>query len=1412
MAKRKIPSQAASGAETFNDFLVGRQLTDGSSALTNNVFALDKVIPQKDSKNFKTNPFSEFLTLETLKDDESVNLINTSSKRKTNEVRFKSNKKYGDKSLFGSLKSRISVSITKIIETFPGAISIVQNSPIGTSPFNVDNIIYDDSLNVTTFNIERSKLFNPFELVLIEPNSVIKPENENELRNFYSSFKQYVLEVEKETYPIIEYTQPNNLNVIEIRVFGKPFSGSTYSDNILIRPNDGIVEEFFLGLDDLEESLLNRETSPIYTSSFKVPKDSLEGNKTSLVDVSFSWPVASDNYNIQIIGIDFDTYVLRLKDVADEIDNFKSNLTVRFLAAPQLFEFDTEDKRAESVFQLYGQSFDRVKKYIDNIAFMRNVSYDKINNVPDVLLKNLAENLGLSTINLFDQKKLDEILYGRIESNYDGIPTGTNLIEAEYEFYRRLLVNLAYIYKSKGTRSSIDFFLKFLGAPEPLIKIDEYIYKVTSIPASFDLEKDIYDVIQGNKVFKYGIFNETNFTYEQVSFTASTTYNREGYPVDEITGLPRRAFNETENIFFQKGAGWYDETLSHRSPLVLDNENSSLTGRTKTIITKNKAYSYGEEYFDQFRTLPGLDTGYNLELSIDNSKGQQIEDNSLLILNRKNIGVYISPARGVDYDIYRQTRELEISFGTNTLPPQTGKTFVEFLDTFIHTLVTNSNKIRYKKNYIQLEDVYRDYLSQTTGFTPYHQIDVTEFIDRVSPYWMQLVEQIVPSTTLWTGGNLIENNVFGRPKFHYKYDCQPLQFVEDLYPNFETIIHDDLINILGEESNFRALLNLTGVTYYPIIEIDGVIYGGPEYDNLTQSMYVTVSGTTNTSNSAKLFNPQTLTGCTSGVTNNDVTNLSLICDYKDYLSPDTEKIKELWVESLTELISSIVEIRNSAGYEPYEPFTGTTGQTYYTEEIPLIKFETYLDENGIEKVRFSSVKLGPNQCSVTNYFDYRFEADYDIIKNTNGISVHVYSDNQSFCDTPSGCTLITDLFIEVIGYKTGVQKDSDWPFYIYANCLSGYNQNADVYIEQVSDCVFKLTGVTESDVFDFIITDAANKEVKFKIEGLRAKVEHDPCPEPNGKSHVEIFDIISYQGNDTNIISLTSKATYCDNYTGYTIQPKVEYRSIFNYGLKCDTTVLSVDGNLTINQDTTYEDIQNYISGGTITQKNVCDLLIGDFILSAQLLPCNQISHQQIVNANETGYSFTFNYNKIEITSIECLGSVKKSIITGQTSTGDFEVFEVLPTTQLRVYTNKIVENFGTPINSTYYFDDRFPEELQLKPNNIIEPCCSHPKELYKNGDFLINQYGELLEVIDVDLDYCESNLYYNMNFKLGNNPLDTQRLVVFNGNNTQQLLLSHDYNVHPNISFNLGQYYIDENWCPDEPTNEELTSSIFDC
>ena len=789
----KVPSEAASGVETFSDKLVGTQITDGTSQLTNTNFDINRVIPEKDSKDFKSQPFSDFLTLKDLKEELSAATTQNGRAKKKEKIKFKGGINDAGKSLYGSLKQRLQVSISNIITNFPAAILVDKDSPIKSIDVTLSGITYSESAKTTEFYIQKSILFNPFDITLIKPLSNTLPNVDNTIRNFYSSYTKYVLVYNNLTYDIVSYTEPNALNLIKLKVKGKPFTGLTINDSVLIRPNDGITEEFFSGLDELETLLLNRETNPKYQASFKVPKDSLDETKTEIVNVYVNWPTTKDGWNLQIVGIDYADYISQLSSLGDEIDDYKSNLIVRFLTAPQLFEFDTDDQKAQSIFQLYGQSFDRVKKYIDNVAHMRNVSYDGINNIPDVLLKNLSQTLGLSTINLFDEKSLEDTLYTRQNSVFDGLLVGKTLIEAEYEFYRRLLVNLNYLYKSKGTRVSIEFFLKFLGAPEPMIKIDEYIYNVTTLPNNPNLENDLYEVMQGTKVdtvitgttavtgsiFTYYSGGTTGltsgYTFATGSVTSSSTLSRDEYPIDE-NGLPRKITNLSSDIFFQKGSGWNDLTLEHRSSTIIDTDLSSgsfvngvfqLTGRTKTIKTKSKDYTYGEEYFDNFRTLPGLDYGFKIEGSIDNKKASVVtdDDSSKLILNRKNINIYLSPSQTIDYDVYRRSRNNSKTFGN--LTPQTGVTFEEFLISSLSKIITNSNSVKFSKSYSGLTNVFYDYTTNT-GFTPYNFTSVNEFINKMSPSWLKVVEQFVPSTTLWTGGNLIGNNIFNRSKYDYR--------------------------------------------------------------------------------------------------------------------------------------------------------------------------------------------------------------------------------------------------------------------------------------------------------------------------------------------------------------------------------------------------------------------------------------------------------------------------------------------------------------------------------------------------------------------------------------------------------------------------------------------------------------------
>ena len=903
MAKYRVPSQAANGSQTFSDNLVGRQITDGSSQLTNTNFDLYRVKSEKDDKDFKTSSFSNFITLD------DIGLMAETD----NTIKFNGDKNDASKSLFGSLKQRINVSITKIINNYPSAIYADKTVINKTEPYTAFNIVYNNILKTTDFDVEQSTFYNPFDILFTQPNSNTQPEFINENRNIFSQYQNYVLEYNKVKYNILNYS--NEDNIITFKVSGNPFSGVTeINENYLIKPNDGICEEFFDKLDDLESSLMNRETNPKFEVTFKVVRESISENGKDLVDYKLNWPIAKDGWNIQIVGIDFSLFLSKLNDISDEIDDYKSNLIIRFLTAPQLYEFDTEDKYAESIFQLYGQNFDRVKKFIDNIAYMRNVTYDSINNLPNKLLKNLSNNLGFNSVNLFDEKSLNDILYTRQDSAYEGITVGKNLVESEYEFYRRLITNLIHIYKSKGTRKSLEFFLKFIGAPEPMIKINEYVYKVKSLPNISTFEDNIYDIIEGtntDETITGHTFNSTQYLYLTGLTTNITTLIRSEYPINS-DGFPQKIESEANNIFFQKGSGWYNDTLEHRSPLVIDYENSILTGRSKTTKTKNKPHTFGEDYFDLYRNFSGLNYGFDLMSEVDNLKINSINDenNSKLTLNRKNINVFLSSTQAIEYDIYRQSRNLEVSFGR--LEPQSNVSFAEFIDNALNKILTNSNTVKYNKTYIDLVNVYNEYVNNVT--VPYDFITVNEFINKISPYWVNIVEQFIPASTLWLGGNVIENSKFKRSKYQYKKSCPIFEMVDDRYPNFEEYVNNN-----PTHTSFR---------FYPIFNIDNMVYSG--------STYVT-TGTTviNYTN----LNQQW-----------DTSLVSLINDINTYNGYERDNIGD----------------DNNYGNEIN--YSGITGSTITS---PLISLNYFVNEEGIDKIKFKSFKYGNHSCTVTKNFNFQ---------------------------------------------------------------------------------------------------------------------------------------------------------------------------------------------------------------------------------------------------------------------------------------------------------------------------------------------------------------------------------------------------------------------------------------------------------
>jgi hypothetical protein len=576
--------------------------------------------------------------------------------------------------------------------------------------------------------------------------------------------------------------------------------------------------------------------------------------------------------------------------------------------------------------------------------------------------------LGLDTVNLFDEKSLNDILYTRQDSNYSGVAVGKNLIESEYEFYRRILINLAQLYKSKGTRKTLEFFLKFLGAPEPMIKINEYVYEVTKLPNISTLEDDLYDVINDIKTdFVITGFTESTYTYLTGTTISSSTLTREEYPIDE-NGLPRKAYTSNGNLYFQKGSGWYDITLQHRSPLILDEANSQLTGRLKYTKTKNAPYTYGEDYFDVFRNLPGLDYGFELESKVDNLKikNSSNDQESSLLLNRKNISVYLSPSQTIDYDIWRQSKNGTVNFGE--LTPQTGITFAEFIDNVLSNVIKNSHSVRYEKTYISLEDVYNAYVSSVT-YVPYDFITLNEFVNKMSPYWAQVVEQFIPATTLWTGGNIIENGKLGRSKFKYRKPCQLVEIIDDVYPEmgFRNYVNEIITGDTGFREQFGDVNQNGYIRIFPTFEIDGIKYSGNTSDTST---YVVLSGTT----SSTATSPKRAS-LYCGTAGNALDVGAVGADaYDATYCIDLDALYILWKAAIVGAINYInnnfsLDIDNVGKNTVYGNSIGNSSLTGTTKG-PLLSYEFFTDDNGNEKIKFKSYKYGPNSCTIMNSFNF----------------------------------------------------------------------------------------------------------------------------------------------------------------------------------------------------------------------------------------------------------------------------------------------------------------------------------------------------------------------------------------------------------------------------------------------------------
>jgi hypothetical protein len=817
------PPRPGNGAGTFSDNIVGLQTVEGGG-LTQGNFEFTTGVTEKVNRVFNVGAFSEPMSLDMM----GIDSLEESRRIMATQFRVYPNYDISQVlnfSMYGSLSKRFSVSITRIINYFPASLDVMFNNDDYTTGNTAYDIVYDSQNDETYFKVNVDRINNPLDIdysISAATNLSIREIEASPYRNLYNTYLDYCVSINDNIFEVLSFTPSETLSsgYIQFYVSGAPFgtTATTLNDDFQIRPNDYIVDKVFQeSFDEVEKFLVNRLVRPEYTAVFQVPQQN-EFGQTYTEYKQVTWPKQGP-WNLDIRSFLFDRYLEEIQAIAVNLDSFKTNLISRFLITDSLKEFDTLGQKVEKIFQIYGRSFDQIKQFIDGLAYMNSVNYNPSNDIPSELLVNLARTLGWSSnfSPITNDDFLSSVFGNTSTPTYPGYARALTPTELNYAYYRNLILNASYLFKSKGTRRSIEFLLRLIGAPDSLIEYNEYIY-LADQRINLDQFETQWASISGgtyvNNIPSY-LPGETYKIKGQLytAFTSTATYQDvsirlEDYPMD-AQGYPNAPAN-TETFFFQIGSGWYETTPQHRSPDQVQLTGNVFTGQNYNIQTQLTPFTYGQTYLNRYRDFPYMNEGFKLQKVVDNNKSWLSDDdrirvstqgdynayyyvdNEKLVLNVKNVDIFLNPAQGILYDVWEQSRQydypipetgLTVNYpvpggvdSTYVNPQPKKKTFFEFSQTFWENMINTRNRqyITDGKTggYPTLQSIFWKYIEseQTVGLpnNKYTYQKLIDYVNGIGPYWTKLVEQMVPATTIWNGGVRLENSILNKQKFVYR--------------------------------------------------------------------------------------------------------------------------------------------------------------------------------------------------------------------------------------------------------------------------------------------------------------------------------------------------------------------------------------------------------------------------------------------------------------------------------------------------------------------------------------------------------------------------------------------------------------------------------------------------------------------
>jgi len=156
---------------------------------------------------------------------------------------------------------------------------------------------------------------------------------------------------------------------------------------------------------------------------------------------------------------------------AKEFDKNNSNKLSNNL--PNHIKIDTNNEEFLLFFDMIGQHYDILWSYINTIKESKIVEAEKNNGIIDDLVYHMVSSFGWELNSSVAKQQLWELAFGAVDPEQQLVENSAGSTYQK-QIWRRILNNLPYLLKNKGTKRSIHAILSTYGIPQSLLTVIEF--------------------------------------------------------------------------------------------------------------------------------------------------------------------------------------------------------------------------------------------------------------------------------------------------------------------------------------------------------------------------------------------------------------------------------------------------------------------------------------------------------------------------------------------------------------------------------------------------------------------------------------------------------------------------------------------------------------------------------------------------------------------------------------------------------------------------------------------------------------------------------------------------------------------------------------------------------------------------